>query len=363
MADKAKMIKKLVLQNRWTLEEVAQMADVTVQEAARLYKGYMGEELPPSFMVVGQDEPIDTMMRAIKEGKHVLLIGPPGIGKTTSAMTAIRRSDKIIKKINLSDKRTGQMLAEELYGSHLTKSDNVFLLDEADNFHWQSHAYFEKLLEDSQVSIILTCNNMDGVAKSIQKYLKDNGYVIRMMSPGIADLEKFLEKKFPALIGRASMLYDKDFRVVMRRILYGFSDTNPETKVIKCEQAAGAVYGEKNPKKRLEVIKQLEDPLLWLVPWLDYNSIRFFPDISQCADFMDKVSRIDSWLTRTSEKYTRVMFASLPCPGRRGAVNFPGPLFAAEKQKKEEEEEEEVVTKSTYAAPQPASTTFDPLNF
>lgn len=349
--------------NRWTLEEISLMVNLPIPEVASLYKQYVGANLPDSLLVVGQEEVVQQLMDAIKTDIHVILHGSPGIGKTASAVLAVNKSGRIARKIDCSNKRTAVLLSEELFGGYATPSDNVYILDEIDNFHWQSHAYFKGILEDSKVSMIMTCNDIKKVGKSVVDYVKKNGLIIQMEPPSIGDLERLISRKFPTFTGNAGKIYNQDFRIVMRRLIYGHDEPSQDEEFeLNTEKVAGAILGTKDRTKRLERIEADKDPLLWLIPWLDYNSPRFFDTIQKLDDFLDKTSIIDSWLIRTSQDYTEKMFAALPCQGRRAMVEFPAAIFNAEKAVKKDEPEEEV---KEAAAPKivEVDSSFDPLSF
>jgi len=365
--DKAKAIKKYVLQNRWSMQEICHMVGVTMAEAAELYKGYTGKDLPPGMFVVGHDDTINTIQLAIKQHKHVLLHGEPGIGKTASATFAIREAGKIMRKINLSDKRTGTLLANTLFGAHRTPSDVVFLFDEADNFHWRSHVYFKKVLDESQVSIIMTCNNVSKIPKTIMSMLKKEGKIIKMYPPSIDDFRQFMEQSFPDRVHEVPKLYDEDFRVVIRRLLHGYSGTYMKEIEITAEGVAGAVFGDRNVKRRLGRIMKSKDPLAWVTTWLDYNCARFFRKPEELSDFLRKLAKIDRWVYRTNKQFLATMFAALPSPGRRSALKFPAALFNSQrKHKKEDVEEIKKVTPAPVAKKKEVvvgSTSVDPFDF
>jgi hypothetical protein len=360
--DKRKAIYKLAKSNRYTLEEIAAIVDMSQEETARVFSSF-SEAVPPTQIVVGQDKTIATIIGAIKAGKHVILHGEPGIGKTISAKKAVRDAGKVLKMVNLSDTRTGQMLAEWLYGSHQTPSDVVFLFDEIDNFHWQSYAYFKKVLEESKVTVIMTCNDIDKVSKAVVEHVKKTGHVIRMNPPTKEDLRNLLSQKYPERLKDLDRIYDKDFRVVMRRLLFNVFDTRPQNVVVKTQQVVGTIFGEKDFHRRFSTIKNNSEPILWLTTWLDYNAARFMP-ADKLPEFLDDLSRIENRMFKTSTGYMNRMFASLPCSGRRMAADFPAALFNAEKEPKKEEAVEEV--KKVEAVKVPVVTNnnaFDPFSF
>jgi hypothetical protein len=364
--DKAKAIKKFIWMNKWSLDEICKMVGVSMQEAARLYKQYTGQEIPEGLIIVGQDDVIAATESAILKNKHVLLHGAPAIGKTISARMAIRNAGKIIKTINLSDKRTKILLSETLFGGHLTESDVVYLFDEADNFHWQSHAYFKKVLEESRVSIVMTVNDINGVSKTIRDWLKKKAVVIPVYPPTKSDLRVFMAKRFPDQLDQLNEIYSKNFRAVMRKLLYGFGGEEEEKQEFGIQAVAGAILGEKNLERRLLRIKSSKDPLIWAITWLDYNAPRFFRKLDDLADFMEKLATIESRIRKTSQQYIQTMLAGLPCPGRKLGLKFPAALFNAERKLKIKEEDrvkKVKVEKAKVEKKVPQAKVFDPFDF
>jgi len=358
--DKHKAIYKLAKSNRYTLEDIAAIVDMSQEEVMRVFRSF-GETTPLSQVIVGQERVISNLVELIKAGKHAILHGEPGIGKTISAKEAVKRAGKVLKMCNLSDLRNGTLLAKWLYGSHQTPSDVVFVFDEIDNFHWQSHAYFKKVLEESKVSIIMTCNDLEAVSKAVVEQVKKGGAVIHVFPPTRDDLKKLLEMKFPDRVGAVDQLYDRDFRVVMRRLLYNVYDTRVPEVVVKTPRVIGAIFGERVFSRRIDAIKKDADPIAWLTAWLDYNAGRIVPPPMLC-DFLDQLSRTEARMFKTGTRYLQRMYASLPCPGRRVAVDFPGALFNAEREPRKEEPAEEVKKVKVEVVVE-GNNTFDPFGF
>lgn len=361
--DKGKAIFKMVRMNKWTVHEICKIVDTTPEECASLYKKHCGSELPPSLFVVGHDEEIKMIENAIMRNKHVLLHGKPGVGKTSSARLAITRSGRIMRMVNISDKRTSSLLSEVLYGSHLTSSRNVYLFDEVDNFDWRSHAYFLKTLKEAKVSIIMTCNNLSGISKGTLKWIKKNCEVIPMKPPSKRDAQEFLDTKFPNHHDDLEELYDPDFRVFIRNILYGKCESGKEKEKIDLSRLLGALVMEKKWAKRIGAVESCDDPLMWAITWLDYNAPFITRSSGMLVDFLDKVSRIDRWIIRTSPVYTGKMFAALPVPGRKTKLRFPAAVFAAEKRVTKKKTDNVEKTKALKIEKKPRSNTFDPMDW
>jgi len=342
--DKAKQVKKLAWMNRYTIEQIAKMVGVSIPAVSDLYKQATGHDMPTSLYVVGHDEDISNIKIAISTNKHVILHGPPGTGKTISAIKAIHERGRIMNIINISDNRTGPMLGDQLFGCHRSKSDIVYLFDEIDSFDWRSHAYFKKVLEESEVPIIMTCNDITKVGTSIVNHVKKNGLIIKFKPPTLENLEDFITTKFPMFEGKASDIYCQDFREVLRRIVHGWHTEIKKDMKITTEHVVGAMFGEKRfPGKRLDIIKKSSDHLSWAITWADYNAASVSNNPKQLEEILDCLSQADEWARKTSPRYLATILAAVPCPGRKRKMDFPAPLFNAEKRKEPEKEEDKVI--------------------
>jgi replication factor C large subunit len=110
-----------------------------------------------------------------KTNKARLLIGPPGVGKTTVVYALAHDLNYSVIEMNASDVRTEKAINQNL--GETVKSNNllaftakksagkIILLDEVDGLHGQSDkggvAALEKIIDYSQFPIIMTCNFRD----------------------------------------------------------------------------------------------------------------------------------------------------------------------------------------------------------
>jgi replication factor C large subunit len=102
-----------------------------------------------------------------------LLVGPPGVGKTTTAYVAAEELDMPLNKVNVSLTRTSDEIrpvARSIHSSPADDDHQLVLLDEVDNFH---HAAKKDKLFDAIRSprnpIILTANNERDVPSAIKR--------------------------------------------------------------------------------------------------------------------------------------------------------------------------------------------------
>jgi hypothetical protein len=339
--DPAKMLKKLVMANRFTLEEISQTTGIPIREMPGVYKSYTSYEMPDTLFVVGHGDEITKLKALILAGEKVIIHGPPGCGKSISARKAIHDAGKNLNEINISEFRTPELLNSKLFGGHATQSNTCFLFEEVDNFYWRSHAAFNSILEDAVVPIVMTCNEIDRVPESVKKQCT----VMRMFPPKLKDLQVFLDKKFPHLSLDAEKIYSPDFREVMRRILYDVRDERVPEKEYSAEGIAGVIVGERDPARRLAALQHPSDPLSWAINWVDGSAARLAPSMGALLSMLDGLSTVDSWVRRTKQAYVASMMAALPCFNRRVKLDFPAQLFAAEKKPKKAKVVDDGVTK------------------
>jgi replication factor C large subunit len=110
-----------------------------------------------------------------KGGKALLLVGPPGTGKTTTVLLAARKLDLNLVQLNASDRRTKEMLSERLgevlLSSNLFGEKTLIFLDEVDGLAGRADFGAVDFIRDSvrrsQNPIVMAANNPDssGVRK------------------------------------------------------------------------------------------------------------------------------------------------------------------------------------------------------
>ncbi len=138
-----------------------------------------------------------------KGTKPLLLVGPPGIGKTTMANLASRDFNFDMISLNASDvrnKKNIQEILEPVLGNQTVLGQPMIFIDEVDGIHGRSdYGGVEALiniLKESTIPIILAANNgSSDKMKKIKKVVKT--IVLRPLAPRLLRLylNMILEKE------------------------------------------------------------------------------------------------------------------------------------------------------------------------
>lgn len=112
----------------------------------------------------------------------VVLHGPPGVGKTTSAYALGKDKNWEIMEMNASDKRTGSIIkriaGESSKTASLTgKKRKLVILDEADNLHGNSDrggkSAITRIVKESEQPVILIANDYYDLTRTLRRNTQD----------------------------------------------------------------------------------------------------------------------------------------------------------------------------------------------
>lgn len=127
--------------------------------------------------VVGNENTARKVVHHIDEWEpgddHLLLHGPPGIGKTTTAHIAAQETGRRTFEINASDRRTRGSIEEELVETVTSDGwlgeGRVVIVDEADNLDRGGNSAMTTAIDRATEPMILTANDLyDGMSRNIQ---------------------------------------------------------------------------------------------------------------------------------------------------------------------------------------------------
>lgn len=158
--------------------------------------------------VVGNKKPKKELRKWAKrwkkgepKNKAVRLVGPPGIGKTTSAYALASEQNWEVMELNASDKRTKDII-NKLVGAGSksgtlgagTTGKRLVIIDEADNLHGTSDrggkAAITKILKQTNQPIVLIANDEYGMSRG----MRNNSKKLKFKNPNQSEVIRALQK-------------------------------------------------------------------------------------------------------------------------------------------------------------------------
>lgn len=250
--------------------------------------------------------------------KPLLLVGPPGVGKTTSAYAVAKEYGWSLVEFNASDTRNKDIIEKVVKGAAVNASFSgalrLVLLDEIDGVHGNEDkgglAAILDVLREGRNPILVTANDIYGDKRlaGIRTYCK----VIQLRKIPYPTIAKFLRE----IAEKENIDYDalsinelaKNSSGDMRAALLDLESISSRTKKITLEDVQTSGYRERtdnifNVIRTLFVSTSLSeirrarnsvevDPDL-LKKWVDENIPRQFPMLPSLAAAYDGLSRAD----------------------------------------------------------------------
>ncbi|WP_406671438.1 replication factor C large subunit [Methanolobus sp. ZRKC4] len=286
--------------------------------------------------VVGHKKPVEELrnwaekwVHGIPDTRAVILQGPAGIGKTSSAHALAMDFGWEVIELNASDQRTAGVI-EKVAGSAsqmrtLTgvSGKRLVILDEADNLHGNSdrggsRAIINVIKETSQ-PIVLIANDLYGISSSLRSLcleLKFGSVQSRSMVPALKKIA--LNEGLMCGVGvieKISENADGDFRsavndlqaVAMGRTEINIEDISTAERDNKESifRVVGKIFKGKDITPALEASYSLDETPEDLIHWIDENLPHQYTGKGEEA-LTDDIIQAYSYLSRSDRFLGRV---------------------------------------------------------
>lgn len=324
-------VKKLVWQNKYTLNEIARICNSTIEECTEAYENFMGHRLPATFLLACSETQKKEFIKLILQRNKILLFGNNGIGKSSLPRLIAK---ELGWRLVSSHPRNNEDLLRD-FGELPLKTKNTIFVIEGDSFYWRSYALINHYIKESKNPIIIIVDKKDTVHGSVAKQLIN----FKLLPPSKKDVEIFLRKKFPSWKGDINDVYDSDMRITLRKVKFGLERWKPsEKESINSQQLAYNILNGKATDEQFDNCSDGYATLLFTNNWLGFNFHTFYDSMR----IMDNISFIDSYKYNYKKVYLKGMLLGLPNASKRGKMIFPTPKFKPPKEDEDEWEHKKI---------------------
>lgn len=254
--------------------------------------------------------------------KPILLVGPPGNGKTSTIYALAWQEGAVVIEFNASDQRNSRIIREVVaeatksmgftLGGDPHKPSRIILLDEVDGLSGKEDrggfSALVKLLDEIRIPIALTANIMHDpkvkylMLRSVTVFFdRPYDYQIKTL---ISRISKRIGKSFPENIVNYLARYAPDFRTVVEALeTYYYTGVLPEIfheEMMSIQDAlryAFALKGEDLDQSAFKAKKYLSsvvDVDVWdLILWVWENAHNFLDQAKRIYPFYSELAYAD----------------------------------------------------------------------
>ncbi len=285
--------------------------------------------------LVGNDEARSSILKWLKTWvngkKPLLIVGPPGIGKTSFVHILSKEYDFDLIEMNASDSRTRDILESRivpvLNNTSLTGKRMMLFLDEVDGIYRRHDVggleLLSRVLKEPTIPIILASNTRDQRIKELVKICRVIEFSLIPLNISKALLDQILYKEELTFSGSEKDAIVKSCQGDIRSLLNIVQSAHAEYMTgkeplsqIEIGEAIDRFFSETSVERAKEVISKSDshyiDPRFGLSPEDRRRDIvyAFFTsivssrklDINTRIDLLETLSLIDMWVGRIFQK-------------------------------------------------------------
>ncbi len=254
--------------------------------------------------------------------KPILLVGPPGTGKTTTVYALAGQEGVLVVEFNASDRRNSTVIREVVreamksagfvFGGNINKPPRIILLDEVDGLSGRDDrggfSALIRALDDIKFPLALTANVMHDrkvrflMTKSITVFFdRPYDYQIKTLIMRIA---KRMNMSIPESIINFLSKYAPDFRTVVEALeVYYHTGILPEIfheEMINIQDAIRYAFGfkgeslEQSAARALRYLNSITDIDPWdIILWVWENAYNFLDKDKGISGFYKELAYAD----------------------------------------------------------------------